>query len=196
VSAQSLARHRVFQVDGRRFSHDCSGFVGAALMRSGIDVFHGASELDIRGNGVRILHEFVAKYGSFDAERVRPGDLVFFANTYDRNRDGKVNDSLTHVGIVESIDEDDTLHFLHLIRGRVQRFSMNRTNPTIHHDSNGKTLNSYLRRRKRRDRDQTPYLTSQLFSGFGSLVNEMQGEMQGDLRLTSQIQSSTTERAE
>jgi hypothetical protein len=51
----------------------------------------------------------------------QPGDLVFFRNTYDRNRDGKLNDGLTHVGVVESVAADGTVSFVHRIHGGVKR---------------------------------------------------------------------------
>ena len=37
-------------------------------------------------------------------ESPRPGDLAFFHDTYDRNRDGRANDPYTHVALVEAVD--------------------------------------------------------------------------------------------
>jgi cell wall-associated NlpC family hydrolase len=172
ADAEAFARHRDFRVEHRAFSRDCSGYVGAVLLASGIDVFRGASELQIRGNGVRILSEFVAKYGTLSDAEVRPGDLVFFSNTYDRNGDRKLNDPLTHVGIVERVGEDGTVFFLHHMKGKVRRYSMNLSDPGRAEDDSGKVLNSYLRKRRRSDPRGTRYLAGELFAGYGSLVTD------------------------
>jgi hypothetical protein len=166
--AQDLIDRSSFDVGTRTFPADCSGYVAAVLFRSGIDVYRGATELQIRGNGVRLLHHHLLRYGTlFDREEPRPGDLVFFSNTYDANRDRKPNDPLTHVGIVERIEGDGTIVFLHQLRGRVRRDFMNLKQAERHKSDAGETLNSHLRRRDRRG---TATLASKLFAGFGSIV--------------------------
>jgi hypothetical protein len=140
-------------------------------MENGIDLFGGARELDFRGNGVKVIREFIQKYGTlYTGPSPGPGDLVFFSNTYDKNRDRKVNDPLTHVGIVERVDSDGTITFFHLIRNRIRRDAMNLSKPSVHKDENDKVINDYLRRRRRYDHSGTPYLTAQLFAGFGTIV--------------------------
>ena len=42
------------------------------------------------------------------------GDVVFFDNSYDRNRNDRLDDLLTHIAIVVSVDEDETVHMMHL----------------------------------------------------------------------------------
>ena len=37
----------------------------------------------------------------------KPGDVVFFDNTYDRNKNKRLDDSLTHIAIVVSVDTMD-----------------------------------------------------------------------------------------
>ena len=37
-------------------------------------------------------------------KKARLGDLVFFDNTYDRNRNGRWDDPLSHIAIVIAID--------------------------------------------------------------------------------------------
>ncbi len=170
ASAEKLAHAQRFSVGQHRFSADCSGYVGAVLYQNGIDVFRGATELDIRGNGVRILHEFFTKYGRLFHENPSPGDLVFFDNTYDRNRDGKLNDPLTHVGIVTRVEVNGTVHFLHDMKGKVRENVMNLARPQILKDENGNAVNDYMRRRKRSDRGGTPHTAAGLFADFGSFI--------------------------
>ncbi|MFH1017760.1 MAG: NlpC/P60 family protein [Pseudomonadota bacterium] len=169
-SAKAMAHSRRFAVGEHRFSTDCSGYVGAVLYRNGIDVFRGATELDIRGNGVRILHEFVIKYGRIFHDEAAPGDLVFFNNTYDRNRDRNLNDALTHIGIVSGVDSDGTVRFLHYMKGKVRKGVMNLQNPWLARDEEGNKVNDYMRRRKRSDRRGTPHTAAGLFADFGSLL--------------------------
>lgn len=170
--ARKFLKHkRKFRIQNRKFPADCSGFIGAVLLQSGIDVFAGASELKIKGNGVKILQEFVTRYGeNFESDFPKPGDLVFFSNTYDRNQDGQPNDILTHVGIIEKIDTDGTIYFLNRVQKGVRRYAINLLHPNKHKNSNQKLLNSFLRRRTPRDRKNTSYLSGALFAGFGTLI--------------------------
>src|SRR5438045_8037221 len=61
ASAEHLAKNRRYRVENRKFSHDCSGFIGAVLYQNGIDVFRGTTELQMRGYGVQLLYEFTQK---------------------------------------------------------------------------------------------------------------------------------------
>ena len=160
------------RVGEKRFPYDCSGLIGAVLYRNGIDVFGGASELDIRGNGVKILEQFVTRYGELFTADPWPGDIVFFSNTYDRNRDGKLNDELTHAALVERVDEDGTITFIHNVHRGVRRYVMNLRAPGRHKNGDGEIINSFLRRRRRSDGGATPYLAGSLFTGFGTLVRD------------------------
>lgn len=170
ADAQQLRYARRFQVGPKRFPYDCSGYVAAVLYQSGIDVYGGATQLQIRGNGVRLLNQYLIRYGTLFKKRApKPGDLVFFSNTYDLNRDGKINDKLTHIGIVERVDRDGTVTFLHTLNRRVKRHVLN-LEKAGHHRKDRKVVNDYLRRRRRGDPKGTGYLTGQLFSGYGSIV--------------------------
>ena len=100
------------------------------------------------------------------------GDLVFFSNTYDRNRDGRMNDLFTHVGIVDRVEPDGTVVFLHYMKGKVRRYAMNRLKSDRVEDEEGKIVNSYLRRKRRRDPRDTSYLAAGMFETYGSLVLE------------------------
>src|ERR1043166_7804270 len=55
-SAEQIARQYRYRIGSRKFSNDCSGFIGAVLYQNGIDVFKGATVLQMRGYGVQLLH--------------------------------------------------------------------------------------------------------------------------------------------
>ncbi|MFH1263289.1 MAG: CHAP domain-containing protein [Pseudomonadota bacterium] len=175
ADAQSLRHAREFRVGARSYPFDCSGFVAIVLYRNGIDVYKGATELQIRGNGVRLLYEHMARYSTlFTQNDPKPGDLVFFSRTYDSNRDGRsANDALTHIGLVEEVADDGTVTFIHNLHG-VRRNVMNLRRPHDHKDENGKVVNDYLRRRRRGDTRNTPHLGGELFTSFGSVVKDRQ----------------------
>lgn len=170
--AAQFGRAGSFRVDGRAYPKDCSGYVAAVLQRSGLDILEGAKIRQLRGNGVRLIHEFVDRQGQFSSAFAQPGDLVFFSNTFDRNRDGKLNDELTHVGIVTDIARDYTVTFYHYMRGRAVRSVLNLNQPLQRAaaDDSRRVVNDYLRRRGSRDPAGTPTLAAQMFAGFGSLA--------------------------
>jgi hypothetical protein len=95
----------------------------------------------------------------------RPGDLAFFHDTYDRNRDRKRNDRFTHVAIVEEV-EGSSLVLLHRGAKGVRRLRMDlasRSDPAA---------NDPLRFRRRGDARGTRYLSGELFAAFGELLGE------------------------
>ena len=165
--ARRLVSQRRPQVNGRSFRADCSGFIQALAYGVGLDLHSGASDKALRGSGVELISHYIENNGLSDLETPLPGDLVFFSNTYDKNRDGRLNDELTHIGVIESLHEDGTLSFIHHIRGRVQRGKINLLKPMVHTEGN-LVLNSYLRRRTTRDQKSISYTAGSLFSGFGS----------------------------
>jgi hypothetical protein len=94
---------------------------------------------------------------------------VFFDNTWDFNQDGVLNDALTHVGIVESVERNGTVVFISRVTNAIERYRMNLREPNATRASDGRLLNDYLRRRRSGDPLETGYLTGQLFAGFGTL---------------------------
>ena len=143
---------------------DCSGFVRVAYLEAGIDlVNHGflAGE-----NAVTAIFRRAQDQGAFHQRRPRPGDLVFFRETYDRNRDGLRNDGMTHIGVVERLEADGTLTFIHRGSKGIARSRMNLLFPRTHRaGEGGPVLNDYLRAAARGHR---AYLTGELFAGFAS----------------------------
>ena len=169
-TATQLIGARTIDMNGRRIAYDCAGVTRAIYLKHGIDLYQGGPS-DPHANGVRIIHAHIRQQGTFhQGPVVHPGDLVFFDNTWDFNRDGKVNDPLTHVGIVERQDPDGTVVFISRVAGAVERYHMNLALPHVHKTADGRILNDYLRRQDTLDPADTAYLTGELFSQFATRV--------------------------
>lgn len=93
------------------------------------------------------------------------GDLVFFKETYDRNRDGRRNDGLTHVGIVEEVLKDGTVVFLHRGGKGVARSRFHPSAPSVRYASDGAVINDYLRAKSSKLR---AYTAGELWAGGAS----------------------------
>ncbi|MFC1504687.1 NlpC/P60 family protein [Spirochaetota bacterium] len=158
---------------GKRFRYDCSGVVSRIYWEQTIDLFRDANKYR-RMNGVKIIYYTLKnKNMIFKNENPAPGDIIFFDNTYDANRNRRIDDTLVHVGLVESIDADGTISLIHHCSTGIKRYKMNLTKPHIFKDKKtGKIYNSYIRRRRSGDPDGTPYLTGETFNSFGTAVND------------------------
>ena len=169
-TATQLIGARTIEVNGRRIAYDCAGVTRAIFLKHGIDLYSGGPS-DPNANGVRLIHAHIRQQGTFhQGPVVHPGDLVFFNNTWDYNRDGKVNDPLTHIGIVERQEPDGTVVFISRVAGAVERYHMNLALPHVHETADGRILNDYLRRKDIIDPANTDYLTGELFAVFGTRI--------------------------
>ena len=101
----------------------------------------------------------------YHSSRPAVGDLVFFHNTFDRNADGRQNDWYSHVGIVESVDEQGTIALLSYLGGKVGRTYMNLESPALAERA-GKPLNT----RMKAESTGSEFLAGKLFAGFASLL--------------------------
>jgi cell wall-associated NlpC family hydrolase len=151
-----------------RVSHtvndDCSGLAYLAYRRRGLNLL---PERTLPGEGgVAAIYRKARSLGALHQEEPHPGDLVFFRNTYDRNGDGRRNDGLTHIGVVERVDADGTVTFVHRAGGGVKRSKLNLSQPGVRRDEQGRVLNDYLRRPERVVR---PRLAGQLCAGFATV---------------------------
>ena len=169
-TAAKLVGATTVESNGRHIAYDCAGVTRAVFLKHGIDLY-GGEQSDPYANGVRIIHAHIRQQGRFHKGPVAyPGDLVFFNNTWDYNGDGKVNDPLTHIGIVERQEPDGTIIFISRVAGAVERYHMNLGLPHIHKTSDGRILNDYLRRKDAIDPSGTHYLTGELFAQFATRV--------------------------
>jgi hypothetical protein len=164
-----LGRRGPFTVSDERFPADCSGFVAAVYRAEGIPLRQlGARAAPTESSGVAAAYRAATIWGVVfggGGEWPRPGDLVFFRGTYDRERDGRFEAPFTHVGIVEAVDEAGTVTFIHRGSGAVVRGVMTLDRPGEAKDPDGRELNSQLRRRHRGPAG----LAAALFMGYGRL---------------------------
>ena len=169
-TASKLVGARTITSNGRRIAYDCAGVTRAVFLAHGIDLYDGEPS-SVDANGVRIIHAHIQQEGTFHQGPVaHPGDLVFFDNTWDFNRDGKVNDPLTHIGIVERQDPNGTVIFISRVADAIERYHMNLSQPHVHKTSDGRVLNDYLRRKNVADPADTGYLSGELFAQFATRV--------------------------
>jgi len=169
-TAAKLVGAKTITSNGQRIAYDCAGVTRAVFLAHGIDLYAGEPG-DPAANGVRIIHAHIRQRGTFhEGPIVHPGDLVFFDNTWDFNRDGKVNDPLTHIGIVERMESNGTIIFISRVADAIERYHMNLSLPHVHKTSDGRILNDYLRRRDAADPSNTGYLAGELFAQFATRV--------------------------
>lgn len=142
---------------------DCSGFTQLAYRKPGLSLM---PEQTLPGeNGVKAIYRKASGLGTL-RDTPRPGDMVFFRDTHDRNKNGKLDDGLTHIGIVERVGDDGTVTFVHKAGGWVKRGKFNLARPDVRKDEQGRVLNDWLRRRDKRNRG---YLAGELVAGFASV---------------------------
>ena len=162
---QYLGRNRI-RVKDRVFHYDCSGLLLAVYYKNGINLTNIRTK---RGeNLVKGIYNFVKENGVlYVKENPKPGDIVFFSNTY--KRFGK--NPLSHAGIIESVHDDGTITFIHKSSSGIVRDKMNLGKPFKRRDpQSGEIINGYLRRKSRRDPPGTRYLAGALFETFGDVL--------------------------
>jgi hypothetical protein len=158
-----------FRVGDAVFRGDCSGFVAAVYEAEGVPLRRFMSRVAPReSSGVGAAYQVARAHGSVfggGGAWPAPGDLVFFHDTFDRNRNGRVDDPFTHIGIVERV-EDGSVTFLHRGGKGVARGKLTLDRPGVARDAAGKALNTALRD-KRPALPGAPVLAGQLFAAYG-----------------------------
>ncbi|HYH94846.1 CHAP domain-containing protein [Hyalangium sp.] len=166
ATARTLVGKGQVRVGSRAYPSDCTGLVEAVYAQAGISLRGTSKPGD---NGVTVLYRHALNHGRvYNGGRPVPGDLVFFRDTYDQNRDGRRNDGLTHVGVVDQVDADGTVTVIHRVNRGVVRYRMNLSKPKVAKDpSTGKILNDTLRAP---GPGRTFALTGQLFAAYASVL--------------------------
>ncbi|MFZ9889612.1 MAG: CHAP domain-containing protein [Myxococcota bacterium] len=166
AAARSFVGKRGIDVDGHAFRFDCSGVARGIYAQAGHRL--GGSPSFRGENDVAVLYRLAKAHGSLRASEPLVGDLVFFDNTYDRDGDGKRNDPLSHVGVVEEVRPDGTVVFIHHASGGVLRYRMNLEHPlSREHPRSGETANHFLRRAEGGESAKT---SAELFVAYGTLL--------------------------
>jgi hypothetical protein len=132
-------------VNGRAFTLDCIGTVAATFWRMNIDIQKDFAKYE--GNGVNRLYKSLEALGTLHQDRYpRPGDIIFWDNTWDANGDSnRSNDLRTHAGIVMAVDDDGTIHYLHeSISAGVVIEVMNLLDSGKAYDAAGKRINNTI----------------------------------------------------
>jgi hypothetical protein len=163
AAAESSVGASSMVVGGERFRFDCSGVVRGVFAKAGLGLEHDDNQLapsDTAG-----IFAWVRRTGSLRRDHPRVGDLVFFDNTYDRNHDGIDNDWLSHVGVVQRIDDDDTVWYVHRTSAGIVRFAMNLSHPHTSTSPTGQAWNHSLRGGDGRT-------GAELFVAFGSPLHQ------------------------
>lgn len=162
--ASSVIGQNALTIGKRTFRADCSGAVRGIFTKARLGL--GGIIKNGDENDVKALYRFVQKYGKIVKSNPTAGDLVFFHNTYDRSRNGRMNDALTHVGIVEKVS-GSTIYFIHHLGQAIIRSRMDLSLPReTFHPHTGERINHVLRRAQGSYR---AYTAAELFAGFGHL---------------------------
>ncbi|MCX7883080.1 MAG: C40 family peptidase [Brevinematales bacterium] len=166
-------RYTFPSLDGKRFTSDCIGFVRYVYYLSGIDLMEVYGEG--RG-GVSSLYQGLAKRRFVYTNSIpfSRGDLIFFDNTYDINRNGKWDDPLSHVAIVVDVDKHGTITYIHHSpRKGVGRDYLNLLYPGTHafrmRNGSLRIINSYLRINRGENLSQENYISSTFFRAFAHI---------------------------
>ena len=164
AAVQMLGRSRLV-VSGTSYRYDCSGLVEAVYAQAG---------LPVKGSA-KMLYDQARSAGAVHKRKVpSPGDLAFFDNSHDRNKNGRRDDELTHVSIVEKVAGDGTITLIHLGSKGVVRTFMNLRHPGEHKSPGGAVWNSFLRAPSKRDNGGR--LNGELWRAFGSLWKDVNGK--------------------
>lgn len=165
TAAQKLIGHKQVVINGVRYGDDCTGLVRGVFAQLHLDLL---KEAKFEDNGVTAIWRFAASHGRlYEGGRPVAGDLVFFKDTYDLNKDGRDNDGLTHVGLVESVDDAGTVVVIHRVAKGIVRYKMNLALKDRAVGPDGKLVNDYLRVAGPKGK---PLLTSELFAGYATIL--------------------------
>ncbi len=168
--ARSLMRQPRWRIGERRFAQDCSGFVMAALAAAGVDLGGLLPERHPGEGGVSLLYRAAERRDRLHRHKVpRIGDLVFFDDTYDRDGDGRADDPLTHVGLVERVDADGTVTFVHHVRRGILRYKLNLFHPDQRRDPATRKVHNHHLRLGAAGGERR--LTGELFHAFATIIN-------------------------
>jgi NlpC/P60 family len=161
-NADRLVGHHSLAEVTHRYPDDCSGLVRYVYATAGLALAPGSGD---GGSVAAALYRQFRSRGSVRQRTARPGDLVFFRDTWDRNGDGKTDDGITHVGLVDAVGRDGSVSFVHRDHQGIVRSRLDLRHPHLRRDSAGFLRNDVLRRAKP---GQHAASAGDLLAGFAS----------------------------
>ncbi|GDX80220.1 hypothetical protein LBMAG42_20310 [Deltaproteobacteria bacterium] len=159
AAAESFLGDSRIVVNGETYRFDCSGLVEASLAKAGCAWTGSSAMLYDAAKEAGVLHH---------RKRPNPGDIAFFDNTYDRDKNGANDDARTHSAVVTDVEPDGTVLMVHVASTGVVHLRMNLLHPHDQVGDGGAVLNDYLRARSKRDPLGTEYLAGELWVGFAT----------------------------
>jgi hypothetical protein len=143
------------------FREDCSGFVEAILTRVDRPIYGTVAQMYEAAVTLDTVHHRQVPF---------LGDLVFFHNTYDRNRNGKQDDLYSHIAVVIDLEPDGTIVMAHHGSQRsILRMNLDPERVHLKEDANGKTINDVLKYRYDAPFNWPLRLTSQNWAAFATV---------------------------
>ncbi|QKF86169.1 hypothetical protein CBLAS_0984 [Campylobacter blaseri] len=147
---------------------DCSGLVDL-FNRLNNNIFYENQEMyrhvqKNRGKS-QAIYNLYSSNNKITNKKPMAGDLIFFNNTTKATKNKKTK-IITHIGIVQDVEDDGRVSFIHNIRGinKIGYVNLNKKNTF---KDNLVVQNSYIIRCKS---NKTSCLTSNRFAGFGVVV--------------------------
>lgn len=169
-TAENYAGKKILVSKGKKYRFDCSGLVLATMAANNITIFEKQKVRSKGANGVRIIYDTLKKYKRiyrYD-DRVKIGDLIFFNNTYDKNRNRRLDDFFTHIAIVVGVDKNRTIKYVHRSSNGIEYGYMN-LRFKHRYKFKGRVVNSFLREQRKFDTRNTKYYSGELFFAFGTV---------------------------
>jgi NlpC/P60 family len=167
-TARDFLGRRNLTVGEQTYRLDCSGTVCAIFAQA--DCKLTIDVADNRG-ATASIYASLKQRDLLLTENPRPGDMVFFDNTYDRNRNGQLDDELSHIGIITEVDDHGNIDFVHYGSGEIKENRLNYRLVHMHKNKAGELRNDFIRAKKSSDPTGTHYLAGQLLRGFGRRPN-------------------------
>jgi hypothetical protein len=144
-SAGRLVGHHSLAEVTRAYPDDCSGFVRYVYASAGLTLAPAGAQGD-GGSVAAQIYRQLRRDGEVRRHTARPGDLVFFHDTWDRNGDGRLDDGITHVGVVDSVGKDGSVSFVHRVHAGIVRSRLDLRHPHLRRDRARRVHNDVLRR--------------------------------------------------
>ena len=153
-AARSFVGAKSLLVGDKTFGYHCSGYISAVFAKAGYSV----------EGSTKHLYDTAKKQG-FLSTKPQVGSIVFFDNTYDANKNGRFDDPLSHVAMIEKIHSDGRIDMLHLGSRGITSLTLHLEESNRHKTQEGILYNSFLRVRTSRQ-DNRPRLAGELWKGF------------------------------